>query len=123
MPFLAQHGSSGMLRLVDGVLRGFQPRQLTAPLEPRAVARGENHRIGCVALTIDQNAVLNRQAGITGEIIIGLDADADDNQIDRQDRPIRQFGRGDMAIDAGQTSSIGPGRRKRSIYSGSNSGI
>ena len=71
-----------MLGLVDSVLHAFQPeRNALAPDMPSAVAGSEDRGIGGRAVLAHDDAVLARQARITGQFHVGHDADADQRQI------------------------------------------
>ncbi|MCY1304179.1 hypothetical protein D9M70_539250 [compost metagenome] len=96
------------LGLVDGVLHRFQPDAQVLPGKHGTIAHSEDRRVGSSPEGIDDDAAGGFEAGIMRQAVIGSDTDPDNDDVDRQSRPIGKFRCGHPAAFADETIEPGP---------------
>src|ERR1700722_15036966 len=80
------------LGLIDGILHRFQAHAIARVgiVILRAIADGVNILVTRAQMVVDADSVVASESGVAREFVIGIDADADNDEIGFRDRAIAE---------------------------------
>ena len=105
---LAEQGSGRRLALLDSVLHRLQAQQIAVgETARRAIAGGDDCRIGGARTGVDDDAMLAFEAGLLRQFRVGQDADADQYQVGWKLAAVARVHGSDFALLAEQSADAG----------------